>query len=198
MTKWIEWNGGICPIKSDLTWVEYKCRHGYVERARGVDVRWQNNPEFGVYNYVIAYRIIEDHEPMAYIPLNEKLGHPLLDVFNAGCAARDAGRGTSGYPGNSLEHVIHAAGWVQRDLRLALDKLQGKEPMAQTREQITAQIEALQKQLAAMPVVKRMWFDGSVAWSQKNTPSHATNYFDIETINGVPHIHGVAIKEVVK
>jgi hypothetical protein len=195
MTNWIKWNGGECPIKSDLTWVEYKCRHGYLEKARGVDVRWQNNPEFGVYNYVIAYRIIENHEPMAYIPLDGKLSHPLLDVFNAGSNARETGA-SSGYPGNSLEHCIHAAGWVQRDLRLALDKMQGKEPTPMTREQITAQIDALQKQLDAMPVVVRNYWNGK--FTSTRPLLGYNHYFDIKTINGVPHIHGVAMKEVEK
>jgi len=70
-----------------------------------------------------------------------------------------------------------------------------KEPKM-TREQIQAQIEALQKQLDAMPVVERRWFhNGSIFPFFE--PSFK-NYFDIETINGVPHIHGVAMKEVAK
>lgn len=58
--------------------------------------------------------------PDGQTPLNEKLSHPLLDVFNEGIAARDNGT-SSPYHGHSLEHCLHAAGWVQRDLRLALD-----------------------------------------------------------------------------
>ena len=65
-----------------------------------------------------------------------------------------------------------------------------------TREQITAQIEALQKQLDAMPVVQKMWYDGRHCWTAPT--KNATHTFDIETINGVPHIHGVAMKECVK
>lgn len=193
MTDWIKCNGGECPIKSDKTRVDLKFRNGQtIERYFAKEWAWNHKES---YCDIIAYRIVEDHEPMAYTPLNEKLGHPLLDVFNAGCTARDAGRGTSGYPGNSLEHVIHAAGWVQRDLRLALDKHQGKEPkMTQTREQITAQIEALQKQLDAMPVVVRKYWDGFHCAGRVC----GAHYFDIETINGVPHIHGVAMKEVGK
>ena len=56
--------------------------------------------------------------PEGQTPLNDKLGHRLLDVFNEGIKARDAGTG-SPYHGHSLEGCIHAAGWVQRDLRLA-------------------------------------------------------------------------------
>ena len=62
-----------------------------------------------------------------------------------------------------------------------------------TREQITAQIEALQKQLDAMPLVVRRYWDGR--YTVNNTSTGAQHYFDIETINGVPHIHGVAMKE---
>jgi hypothetical protein len=60
MKDWINWNGGECPIKSDKTRVEYKCRDGWSDTSRGVKVRW------GHYNCrdIIAYRIIEDHEPM--------------------------------------------------------------------------------------------------------------------------------------
>jgi hypothetical protein len=68
------------------------------------------------------------------------------------------------------------------------------EPM--TREQITAQIEALQKQLDAMPVVKQVWYGADGFWHSYK--GWATHYFDIETINGAPHIHGVAMKEVGK
>jgi hypothetical protein len=69
-----------------------------------------------------------------------------------------------------------------------------KEPIM-TREQITAQIEALQKQLDAMPVVvlRRYWDGKHMTMDQHPCDTH---YFDIETINGVPHIHGVAMKEV--
>ena len=66
-----------------------------------------------------------------------------------------------------------------------------------TREQITAQIDALQKQLDAMPVVMlRRYWDGNVMTSDRYPCD--THYFEIETINGVPHIHGVAMKEVGK
>ena len=62
-----------------------------------------------------------------------------------------------------------------------------------TREQITAQIAALQKQLDAMPKPKRYYWNGRYMTSDQH-PSD-THYFDIETINGVPHIHGIAMKE---
>ena len=62
-----------------------------------------------------------------------------------------------------------------------------------TREQITAQIEALQKQLDEMPKPYRMHWDGGILTKTQHTSD--THYFDIETINGVPHIHGVAMKE---
>lgn len=64
-----------------------------------------------------------------------------------------------------------------------------------TRDQITAQIEELQKQLNAMPLVTRAYWGANVC---SGMMYGATHYFDIETINGVPHIHGVAMKEVGK
>ena len=71
------------------------------------------------------------------------------------------------------------------------------EPMTRTREQITAQIAELQKQLDAMPVVVgRGHWDGSSITNSRHVSD--THYFDIETINGVPHIHGVAMKELTK
>lgn len=60
--------------------------------------------------------------PPDQTPLDEKLTHPLLDVFNAGRRARDLGTTPSPYHGHSLEHCLHSAGWVSRDLRLALDR----------------------------------------------------------------------------
>jgi hypothetical protein len=59
--------------------------------------------------------------PQGETPLDDKLGHRLLDVVNEGRVARDNGTG-SPYHGHSLEHCLHAIGWVQRDLRIALDK----------------------------------------------------------------------------
>lgn len=56
-------------------------------------------------------------------PLDDKLGRSLLDVFNEGQKAFDSGT-VSPYRGNTLEHCIHAMGWVQRDLRVSLDKAQ--------------------------------------------------------------------------
>lgn len=58
--------------------------------------------------------------PEGQTPLNDKLGHRLLDVFREGQEARKNGTGST-YHGHSLEHCIHAAGWVQQDLRMALD-----------------------------------------------------------------------------
>lgn len=58
--------------------------------------------------------------PKGQTPLSKDLKHPFLDVIDQGSTARDAGTG-SPYHGHSLEHCLHATGWVQRDLRLALD-----------------------------------------------------------------------------
>ena len=59
--------------------------------------------------------------PEGQTPLNKGLSHKYLDVIRQGEKARDDGEG-SPYHGHSLEHCLHAHGWVQRDLRLALDK----------------------------------------------------------------------------
>lgn len=59
--------------------------------------------------------------PEGQTPLDDKLEHRYLNVIKEGATARDTGSG-SPYHGHSLEHCLHAAGWVQRDLRLALDK----------------------------------------------------------------------------
>jgi hypothetical protein len=62
MTNLIVWNGGECPIKSDKTRVEYEQKNGRVGCQYGQHIRWSH----GVGNCdIIAYRIIEDHEPMA-------------------------------------------------------------------------------------------------------------------------------------
>lgn len=53
-------------------------------------------------------------------PLDPDMSHPVIKVILEGIAARDSGA-NSPYPGNTLEHSLHAFGWVQRDLRLAWD-----------------------------------------------------------------------------
>lgn len=125
MTDWIKWDGGECPIKSDKTRVEYEMRSGREMNGFARALRWSDTDSVGD---IIAYRIIEDHEPKT------------------------------------------------------------------TREEITAQIEALQKQLDAIPVVTRLYYDGD--FTELYQLPYSTHYFDIETINGVPHINGVAMKEV--
>ena len=59
--------------------------------------------------------------PEGQTPLDDNLGHRLLDVIREGERARDSGA-SSPYHGHSLEHCLHATGWVKRDLRIALDK----------------------------------------------------------------------------
>ncbi|MFU0504171.1 hypothetical protein [Pseudaminobacter sp. NGMCC 1.201702] len=65
--------------------------------------------------------------PEGQTPLNDKLDHPLLDAVRAGEKARDEGT-SSPYHGHSLEHCLHAIGWVSRDLRLVLDKAKAATP----------------------------------------------------------------------
>lgn len=82
--------------------------------------------------FALACDLIAKHEkppivvPAGQTPLNGDLSHRLLDVIREGAAARDSGA-SSPYHGHSLEHCLHATGWLQRDLRLALDRqIEGK------------------------------------------------------------------------
>jgi hypothetical protein len=63
--------------------------------------------------------------PEGQTPLDRGLTHRLLDVIKEGEKARDTGA-SNPYHGHSLEHCLHATGWVQRDLRIALDKERAK------------------------------------------------------------------------
>lgn len=83
--------------------------------------------------------------------------------------------------------------WIECDV-IARRFAEDHEPKM-TRGQIEAQIEALLEQLDALPVVEHVWYGAGGFWHSYH--SLATRRFDIETINGVPHIHGVAMKEVV-
>ena len=65
--------------------------------------------------------------PEGQTPLDDNLGHRLLDVIREGERARDSGA-SSPYHGHSLEHCLHATGWVKRDLRIALDKALAASP----------------------------------------------------------------------
>ena len=84
------------------------------------------------------------------------------------------------------------------------------EPMPMTREEledqigelnadIRAQIRLLDEQLNQIKLIRSKkryyWLNGDLIYSSLK---NATHTFDIETINGVPHIHGVAMKEVTK
>lgn len=68
--------------------------------------------------------------PAGQTPLDDKLNHRFLDVIREGEAARDAGT-ASPYHGHSLEHCLHATGWVSRDLRLALDEARARTEKAE-------------------------------------------------------------------
>ncbi len=68
--------------------------------------------------------------PDGQTPLDDNLNHRLLDVIREREAARDAGTG-SPYHGHSLEHCLHATGWVARDLRLALNESQARAKKAE-------------------------------------------------------------------
>jgi hypothetical protein len=125
MGDWIEWHGGECPIKSDKTLFDVKMRSATFwtyPRQLG----WQQHG--GAYD-VIAYRIVEDHEP--------------------------------------------------------------KDDPALSRAEIEATIAKLQAKLDVLPVVTAMHWDGCTAGPTQS--QRDTHTFEIVTINGVPHINGVAM-----
>lgn len=62
--------------------------------------------------------------PLEDLP-GKPLSHPLVDVFSEGQAAFRNG-GSSPYHGHSLEHIVHAWGWVSADLRAALDEAKAR------------------------------------------------------------------------
>jgi hypothetical protein len=68
--------------------------------------------------------------------------------------------------------------------------------MIELRTQFADKMAALSTQLEGLPKTKRYyWLNGELIYSLLKD---ATYTFDIETINGVPHIHGVAMKELGK
>jgi hypothetical protein len=106
-----------------------------------------------------------------------------------------------GYPNQAHRALDRRWEWIygggNTDIiayRITEDHEPKEQPM--TREEIVARIEELQKQLDAMPAPTRMYYNGIFAYSYKETTS--THYFDIEKINGIPHVSGVAMKEVMK
>ena len=89
--------------------------------------------------------------PGGQTPLDDNLSHRYLAVLDEGSKARDSGEG-SPYHGHSLEHCLHATGWVSRDLRLALNKAREecKTACDQARRQAYAEcIAALKKEREA-------------------------------------------------
>lgn len=72
-------------------------------------------------NSAVVEKVGRVSVPDSQTPLNDDLGHRLLDVLKEGQDARDNGT-PNPYHGHSLEHCLHAFGWVLRDLRIALDK----------------------------------------------------------------------------
>ena len=81
--------------------------------------------------------------PAGQTPLDDKLIHRFLDVIREGEAARDAGT-ASPYHGHSLEHCLHATGWVLRDLRLALDEARARAKKAEAeRDALRAALEEI-------------------------------------------------------
>ena len=113
--------------------------------------------------------------PAGQTPLDARLSHPLLLVFAEGEKARDTGA-ASPYHGHSLEHCLHAAGWVQRDLMIALDAAKkrlaapqppasvnaGKEPVAWVnKSHLDAILERSGKVYWHAPIMCGSWFKGA-------------------------------------
>jgi hypothetical protein len=136
MGDWIKRRGGERPIKSDKTVFQMKFRceidsQNFFTLAMGHDLEWGHRLCF---DDIIAYRIVEDHEP--------------------------------------------------------------KDEPVVSRAEIEAEIAKLQAKLDVMPIVDVMYWNGSsVSFDAFPYSSHT---FDIITINGVPHINGVAMKVIEK
>lgn len=87
--------------------------------------------------------IIDHNIPAGQTPLDDKFNHRFLDVIQEGEAARDAGT-ASPYHGHSLEHCLHATGWVSRDLRLALNESRARSEKAEAeRDALWAALEEI-------------------------------------------------------
>lgn len=93
--------------------------------------------------------------PAGQTPLDDKLNHRFLDVIREGEAARDAGT-ASPYHGHSLEHCLHATGWVSRDLRLALDEARARTEKAEAeRDRLRAALLKIAEYLPSFDYVAR-------------------------------------------
>ena len=99
-----------------------------------------------------------DHDiPAGQTPLDDKLIHRFLDVIREGEAARDAGT-ASPYHGHSLEHCLHATGWVLRDLRLALDEARTRVEKAEAeRDALRAHPYLPAEEISAIERGNRRW-----------------------------------------
>jgi hypothetical protein len=137
MGDWIKWHGGDCPIKSDKTLFDVKMRTNYFNGKTprpfnvACNLTWKH---YLAFDDIIAYRIVEDHEP--------------------------------------------------------------KDEPVVSRAEIEAEIAKLQAKLDVMPVVVTMyWNEVSATPNRFKTDTHT---FEIITINGVPHINGLAMKAIKK
>ncbi len=99
--------------------------------------------------------------PAGQTPLDGKLEHPLLDVVRAGEKARDSGAG-SPYHGHSLEHCLHAIGWVKRDLRIALDEAKA------ALTELHAEVERMNRVCDSYADENQRLFDRAEALAQEN------------------------------
>lgn len=103
-------------IEHPMEWDDYDAAHDYLDHSRKRRTALASPaPADGLAGQVKV--------PEGQTPLDDQLGHRYLDVIKEGDKARISGT-ASPYHGHSLEHCLHATGWVARDLRMTLDALQ--------------------------------------------------------------------------
>lgn len=100
-------------------------------------------------------------------PLDASFGHRYLDVIRDGGDAFNSGT-QSPYSGHSLEHCLHATGWVQRDLRVALDKVLMERTATEARH--AAELRELKERFSeAVAAYSRLWSKRTPSRDEYNT-----------------------------
>lgn len=106
--------------------------------------RFEVGPDMQTIKKKRAYSSPSITVPPGQTPLDDDLTHPILDVINQGIKARTELK-SSPYHGHSLEHCLHAVGWVQRDMQLALLRRNERSVDPWTRQAGNELIEALKE-----------------------------------------------------
>lgn len=121
--------------------------------------RFEVGPDMQTIKKKRAYSSPSITVPPGQTPLNDDLTHPILDVIDEGIKARDESK-SSPYHGHSLEHCLHAVGWVQRDLQLTLLRRNERLVDPWTRQAGNELIEALKGWIGEI-VIKERCPDGT-------------------------------------